>query len=167
MKVGGQIGFTEHTIEDLITRVKDRFIANEVLRSISIYDGWQDDQLSGSPPRIVFVPADGEIRFGGIRADSAFGTYIDVVEAHVWGLQDGKDYGQDSHLSAKGIASEIAAAASLDWAQFLTGDAITISNNTHVLKYGEHLVMTIRLQCPMYHVKQTTAYAFGGAKPGV
>lgn len=167
MKVGGQLGFTEHTIEDLITRVKDRFVGNEVLREIAIYDGWQSANLEGSPPRIVFVPVDGEIRFGGIRADGAFGTYIDAVEAHVWGLQDGKDYGQDSHLAAKGIASEIAAAASLDWAQFLTGDAITISNNTHALKYGEDLVMTIRLQCPMYHVKQTTAYAFGGAKPGV
>jgi hypothetical protein len=167
MKVGGRIGFTEHTIEDLITRVRQRFIDDTELRKITILDGWQDNQAEGSSQRIVFIPADGEITLGGIRCDGSFGTYTDVVEAHIWGLEDGKDYGQDSHLAAKGIASEIAAAVSLDWGQFLTGDAITVSKETHVLKYGEHLVMTIRLQCPMYHVNKKTAPAFGGAKVGV
>jgi hypothetical protein len=167
MKVGGRIGYTEHTIEDLITRIKDRFKADEVLRQIQILDGWQHLQLEGTPPRIVFIPADGEIAFGGMRFDESFATFTDAVEAHIWGLETGKDYAQDACLAAKGIASEIAAAAYLDWGQYITGDAISISKETHVLKYGESLVMTIRLKCPMYHVTKKQALANGGAKPGV
>lgn len=167
MKVGGQIAYTEHTIEDLITRIKDRFLSNAILRQIDVYDGAQNLQLEGAPLRVVFVQADGEIRFGAIRCDGSFGTYIDTVEAHIWGVEPSKDYGQDACLSAKGIASEIAGAASLDWGQFISGDAIAISQETHVLKYGENMIMTIRLQCPMYHVDTTTKAAYGGAKPGV
>lgn len=168
MMIGGQIGKTAHTIEDLITCVKARFAANATLRNVTVLDGHQNLQLEGAANRVVFVVGNGEIRFGAIRNEpGSFGTFTDVVNAHIWSAETGKDYGQDQCRAAKGIATEIAAAAYLEWGAMISGDAIDVAQNTHVLKYGETIVMTIRLKCPMYIVDQSVQRHHGGATTGV
>jgi hypothetical protein len=164
MIAGGRIGYTEWTIEDLFTRVKERFAVVESLRDVVILDGPQNLQAEGAPQRIVFVVGDGELRFGAHRgSNDEIGTLTDVCEAHIWGAEEGKDYGQDQCIAAKSIAVELATAAYLEYSGMISGDAISIAQNTHVLKYGEQIVLTIRLKCPIKKVTGKTKLPVGGA----
>lgn len=167
MKVGGRIGETHYTIEDLWIAIKERFRLDPVLAAIEFYEGHQHLNLELTTARVVFVQAQAEIAFGAAWASAGgIGMLTDACEAHIWAVAEtpAEDYRQDQVIPAKAIAIEMMTAASLSYSGHVQGGTIDVASDTHVLKYGEMLVLSIKLLCPIYKVKTSTALHVGGAR---
>lgn len=159
-----ELAATSRTVETLITRTKDRFKDNAVLKSVQILDGWQQEAANGAPPRIVFIVGESEFVFANLcNEKGAFGTLIEKVEVRAWGLVEGGDYGQDARLAAIELLKDVAACASLEYGANVTGGPIVPESQTHVLKFGEYLSLTLSVKCPVF-LKNTSvpAHTAGG-----
>jgi hypothetical protein len=163
--VGGRIGQVPYSIEDLWVRVKARFADDAVLQSVVFRDGHQYLEEEDGGNRIVFVQDDPELSFGAVRGGRGeIGTLTDACKAHVWGVEQAKDYGLDQGIAAKSLVVELCSAAYLEFAGMIAGGIISVSMTTQVLKYGEHCIVSIRLRCPIEKVTTMTALHIGGAE---
>lgn len=169
MIVGGRIGQAPYSIEDLWVRVKERFAADDVLKSVVFREGHQYLEEQGKPPRIVLVQDDPELSFGAIRGSKGeIGTLTDACNAHVWGLNPGKDYrGPDQGIAAKALVIELATAAYLEFSGMVSGGIVSVQSTTQVLKYGESCIVSIRLRCPIEVVTDEIRLPIGGAETRV
>lgn len=169
MNVGGRIGQTPYSIEDLWVAVKARFAADSVLRSVEFREGHQYlQEWEGSVGRVVFVQDDPELSFGAIRGGKdEIGTLVDACKAHVWGVEATKDYRQDQGIAAKSLVLELGSAAYLEYSGMVAGGAVSVSADTHVLKYGEQFVVSIRMKCPIEKVTPERRLHIGGAETRV
>jgi hypothetical protein len=167
--VGGRIGQTSRSIEDLWVRVKERFAADDVLRVVTFREGHQYLEEQGKPPRIVLVHDDPELSFGASRAErDGIGTLTDACKAHIWGLNPGKDYrGPDQFIAAKALAIELCTAAYLEFSGMVTAGIIAVASTTQVLKYGESCIVSIRLRCTIERVTDENRLPIGGAETRV
>jgi hypothetical protein len=161
--VGGRIGQTPYSIEDLWVAVKMRFSADAVLKDITFREGHQYLEENSGGNRVVFVQDGPELSFGALRSGE-IGTLTDVCKAHVWGVEPTKDYRQDQGVAAKSLLLEVASAAYLEYGAMVKGGTVEVSSSTHALKYGEQFVMTIRLLCPIEKVTPERALPIGGAE---
>lgn len=170
MIVGGRIGQAPYSIEDLWVRVKALFAADDILSLVEFREGHQYlQEWEGVHGRIVFVQAPYEASFGAIRGSGGeIGSIIDVCNAHIWGITPDKDYvGPDQGIAAKSLALEVCAAAYLSFSGMVQGGTVDVASETHVLKYGESCILTIRLRCPIEKVSAERALHIGGAEIGV
>lgn len=153
MIVGGRIGQAPHSIEDLWVAVRERFTTDSVLQSIVIKFGHQFLKENRGNARVVFVQDASEFTFGAVRGGNGeIGTLVDTCKAHIWAVTPTKDYSIDQAIAAKALALEVCTAAYLSYSGMVEGGTIDVSTETHVLKYGEQLVVSIRLKCPIEKV---------------
>jgi hypothetical protein len=159
---------TSRTVETLITRVKDRFGADEVLRNVEVLDGLQNAEAEGSPPRLVFIVGTSELVFANLcQQAGAFATLIETVEVRAWGLETDGDFGQNARIPAVELIKDVAACAHLEYAANITGGPIEPAKETHLVKYGEYLSLTLSVKCPVYHVDPSVPAMIAGGTNGV
>jgi hypothetical protein len=159
---------TSRTAETLITRTKDRFLADEALRDVTILTGLQDDGMNGAPPRLVFIVGKSELVFANLcNASGAFATLVEPVEIRAWGLEPDGDYDQNARIPAIELLKDVAACAHLEYGANVAGGPIEAADETQVLKYGEYLSLTLSVKCPVYHVDPSTPTIVAGGTIGV
>lgn len=159
---------TSRTVETLITRVKDRFGADEVLRDVEILDGLQNEGQNGSPPRVALIVGNSELVFANLcNQKDAFATLIETLEVRAWGLEPEGDFGQNARIPAIELLKDVAAAISLEYGANASGGTVEPAKETYTTKYGEYLFMTVQLKCPVYHVDPSVPAHTAGGTIGV
>jgi hypothetical protein len=163
-----ELARTSRTVETLVTHVKDRFLANAVLRNVEILDGLQNEPLNGAPPRLVFIVGDSGLQFANLcNVKGAFATLLETVEVRAWGLVVGGDYGQDARLAAIELLKDVAVVAHDSYGANVTGGTIEPAKETHAVKYGEYLALTLTVKCPVYRVESSVPAHSAGGTNGV
>lgn len=159
---------TSRTVETLITRVKDAFGADEVLLNVELLDGLQNAELNGAPPRVVFIVGNTQLVMANLCAvKDAFATLVETIECRIWGLEAEGDFDQNARIPAIELAKDIAAVAHAEYGANVSGGTIEPARETHVTKYGEYLVLTLSVKCPVYRVDNSVAVQTGGGTNGV
>lgn len=163
-----ELARTSRTVETLITHVKNRFGANDVLRNVVCLDGLQNAELNGKPPQCTFVVGSTQVVVANLcNVPGAFATLLETLNVHIWGLKTNGDFGQDARLAAIELAKDILAVAHDQYGANITGGTIEPARDTHVVKYGEYLVMQLTVKCPVFRADNSIAAPRGGGTVGV
>jgi hypothetical protein len=162
MKLSGALGYTKRSIEDAWVEIQQLFVAAG--RSTEFLFGPQNEALEGAGNRVLFEQIDSEIKFEAQEAGKGqIGTLYDSCVARCWGVDADKDYSIDQGIAAKSLAVDVAAAFYLSFSGKAKGGTVAISNETHVLKYGEQYAVTLMLPCPIYQTETATKLITTGA----
>lgn len=165
MMVGGKIAKLEHTMEDVWTRIVDLFAARAI--ECTFVFGPQNRELEGAPPRIQFERTGGTAQLVGTRASNGeCARIVQACAARIWGLQEGEDFDKHQSLAALGLLAELMGAVYAVAPKYPgeAGGGVTFeySNETHVLHYGEHFLVSFSFLAPIKWVTDEEFLAIGG-----
>ncbi len=156
MMVGGVIAKCAHTIEDVWVSVQEVFKTAGI--ECEFLFGEQNRELNGKPPRIVFERAPGSFQFAaGRMGKGELALISDACVARVWGREATRDYSFDQARAAIGLVVELIGALITVAPRVpngVNGLEIDFSTDTHVIKYGEQFVVSIRVAFPVQWATQ-------------
>ena len=166
MSAGGVIAIAQIALVDRLKSVRDLLVSKAVIANDRVFLGSQYVEENANPPRITFVPS-------GLTPSTAplemsnrdGGSNKWECKAHIWALNTDDDYGFEQFAALESLLTELQGALRIVAGGRFAMTTITISDETHVLKYGESAEFSFAFQTNFQMVPDTVSIPIGSTTP--